>query len=56
MTDDETRRAVAWALFAGPDASYDTEGEHVPDDGELQLADVFVESLAQRGFAVVRQP
>jgi hypothetical protein len=47
--------AVAWALFAGEDAYY-LGGTHVSTAAERELAAMFVESLAIRGYQVVPTP
>lgn len=49
--DPVTVDAVAWALFAGGDATY-LAGDHVPDETERELAALLVRSLRLRGYDV----
>lgn len=47
--------AVAWAMWAGEDATY-SAGVYIPDNNELELAKSFIETLRSRGFDVVKRP
>lgn len=49
-----TVEIVAWALFAGDHATY-SGGQYVPDENELHLARLFLESIEERGYEVVRK-
>jgi hypothetical protein len=50
---DERRHAVAFALFAGPDATY-VAGVYRPSQVELQLAERLLETLEAVGWRVTR--
>jgi len=52
MRERNLIRDVAWALFAGEDATY-VAGEHQPSDGELELAGKLVEAFLLRGLRLV---
>jgi hypothetical protein len=43
--------AVAWALFADDDATY-VEGTYTPGAAEIELAALFIDSLATRGYSI----
>ena len=50
--DKDVTEVVAWALFAGADATY-VAGEYQPSDTELELAGKLIETLRGKGYAVV---